>query len=122
MGINKRAKLSTVSWALFGVQGIFGAAFAAGWKKVAVDHWSSSFTGPVLTNYAAQFEIWAALVSAGFGLAFGLIAGIIVYCTNSQEGGQYYEDYYYWKSWDFIRTVRRVEKRVEPPPVPVAKP
>jgi hypothetical protein len=114
-GINKRSKLSTVSWALFGFQGILGGAFAAGWKQVATNYWSSNFTGPVLTNFGQQFEFYAALVSAGFGLAFGLLAGLIIYCTNGQLGGQYYEDYYYWKSWDFIRTVK-IEPKVEKKP------
>jgi len=33
--IKKNLIISTVSWSLFGVQGIVGAAFAAGWKAIA---------------------------------------------------------------------------------------
>ena len=32
--INEKIILSTVSWSLFGIQGIIGAAFAAGWKAI----------------------------------------------------------------------------------------
>ncbi len=89
-GIDKSFKLSTVSWALFGIQGILGGAFASGWKEVATKYWSNNFAGNVLTNFGRQYEFYAALVSAGFGLAFGLLSGLIILCSNSQLSGQYY--------------------------------
>lgn len=54
-GINRRSKLSTVSWALFGFQGILGGAFASGWKQVATNYWSAKFAGSVLTNFGQQY-------------------------------------------------------------------
>lgn len=32
--VNQKTIVSTVSWSLFGIQGIIGAAFAAGWKAI----------------------------------------------------------------------------------------
>jgi hypothetical protein len=55
-GINKRKIVSTVSWSLFGFQGILGGCFAAAWKQVAMNNWQSSFsTGLVLKNYAPSY-------------------------------------------------------------------
>lgn len=45
------------------------------------------------------------LVSVGMGLAFGLLAGALIYLTNFQTGSQYFDDGYYWRNHDCIRTL-----------------
>jgi hypothetical protein len=85
-GISRGYILSTVSWSLFAIQGFIGGCFSAGWKRLANDKYSSTFssTGSVLKNYGEQYQFYAMLVSAGMGLGFGLIAGVIIYFTNFQ--------------------------------------
>jgi hypothetical protein len=109
-GVNKGWVVSTVSWSLFGLQGIVGGVLASGWKKLATNNWSGTIAANVLNNFGEQFGIYAALICAGMGLACGIVAGLLVYCLNFQLGTQYYEDYYYWKSQDFIRTIRAEPK------------
>lgn len=120
-GINNKNIISTVSWSLFGFQGILGGCFAAAWKQVAFNNWQSTFAnGLVLKNFGASYEVYAALLSAGIGMGFGLIAGIIIYLTTFQYSNEFFEDGYYWRSSDCIRTLRPGERRPLAPQPPVA--
>lgn len=49
--INQGYILSTVSWSLFGIQGVLGGCFSAGWKALANNKYSSNFSTLVLLNY-----------------------------------------------------------------------
>ena len=84
---------------------------ASGWKKLATNYWTSSIATNVLSNFGEQFEFYAALISAGIGMGVGILAAILIYCVNIQLGTQYYEDYYYWKSSNFISTVKLPEPK-----------
>lgn len=97
--------VTTVSWMLFGVNGFFGGLMAAAWKDEANKNHSSRFSSSVLKNFGEQNEVYIMLISAGIGLAFGIIAGLITYCTNPLKRGEYFEDGYYWRMPDGIRTV-----------------
>ena len=97
--------VSTVSWILFGVNGFLGGIFAAAWKDEANRNRSSSFSSFVLQNFGEQNEVYIMLISVGMGLGFGLIAGVLTYCTNPLKRGEYFEDGYYWRMADGIRTV-----------------
>lgn len=76
---------------MFGIQGLIGGVLASGWKKVATNYWTtSSISASVLNDFGEQFGVYAALISAGFGLGFGIIASLIIYWSNIQLGHQYY--------------------------------
>jgi len=45
------------------------------------------------------------LISVGMGLGFGLIAGLLTYITNPMRRKEYFEDGYFWRMPDGIRTV-----------------
>ena len=103
----ERTILSTVSWMLFGIQGLIGAGFAAGWKAIAFSYTSTTngykFLPDTLKNAASQNEFYIGLVSAGIGAGIGIFAGVLVYAVNDQKGYEYYEDFYYWVEEDQIR-------------------
>lgn len=100
----KRVIISTVSWSLFGIQGIVGAAFAAGWKAILyTSNNGMTVENSTLYDSSSQFEFYGGLISAGIGAAFGLGIGVIVYLVNGQESRQYFNDYYYWLASDGIR-------------------
>jgi hypothetical protein len=106
--------VSTVSWSLFGIQGFIGGCFAAGWKLLAIHRYSSSFSSSVLYNHGSSYEFWAMLVSLCFGLVAGALAGVFVYCTNVIGRNEYFDDGYYWRNSDGIRTLVRKQG----PPLP----
>lgn len=106
MGISKRLIFSTVSWSLFGLQGIIGAAFASGWKAISYNALRADSLTPISSqqsNFNPQFEFYAGLISAGIGAAFGLGAGIFIYIFNGQTSSQYFEDYFYWQNDDGLK-------------------
>jgi len=48
--------ISSVSWCLFGFQGIVGAAFAAGWKAIVYTSVDAMLVEPkAITNFSSQF-------------------------------------------------------------------
>jgi hypothetical protein len=101
--INKKTILSTVSWSLFGIQGIIGAGFAAGWKAILFSTKSGLTIEPKVLQFSSQFEFYGGLISAGIGLAFGLGVGLLVLLVNNQISREYFEDFFYWYSSDGIR-------------------
>ncbi len=95
--ISKKLVLSTVSWSLFGMQGILGACFAAGWKAINFTTVSKSMpVEPATLQFTSQFEFYGGLISAGIGMAFGLLIGGIILLINGQRSRDYFEDYLYW--------------------------
>ena len=100
---NNKTIVSTVSWSLFGIQGIIGAAFAAGWKAILFTKNNGLTIEPKVLQFSSQFEFYGGLISAGIGLAFGLVVGIIVLLVNNQISREYFEDFFYWFSTDGIR-------------------
>lgn len=54
------------------------------------------------------------LVSVGMGLAFGLAAGGLIYLTNFQKSSEYFDDGYYWRNHDCIRSLTRVSVPAKP--------
>lgn len=100
---NDKNIFSTVSWSLFGIQGIIGAAFAAGWKAILFTKNNGLTIEPKVLQFSSQFEFYGGLISAGIGLAFGLGVGFIVCLVNDQLSKEYFEDFFYWYSSDGIR-------------------
>jgi hypothetical protein len=95
-----KSVVSTISWSLFGVSGLVGAAFAAGYQKIILSH-SNGFTyraGTVDSNPGYQMLI--AVISAGIGLGFGVISAIFVNIFSSQKSNEQFTDRTYWSSDD----------------------
>lgn len=101
--INSKVIVSTVSWSLFGIQGIIGAGFAAGWKAILFTNNSGLTIEPKVLQFTSQFEFYGGLISAGIGLAFGLGVGLLILLVNNQISREYFEDFFYWYSSDGIR-------------------
>lgn len=123
--IEKRAArtkliISTVSWSLFGLQGLIGAGFAAGWKAIYFSNQNGLTIEPKTLDFTSQFEFYGGLISAGIGGAFGIVAGVIIILVNPLKSKEYFEDAYYWFSNDGIRYSKAVEpakESVKPTPV-----
>ena len=112
--IKKGRLISTVSWSLFGVQGLIGGFFATCWKGDSNINWTNTFSQTVLQNFGEQNEIYIALISMGMGLGFGILAGILIYCTTLPGRKEYFDDGFYWRNYDGIYTFRtRVEQYQE---------
>ncbi len=52
---NKKLIISTVSWSLFGLQGLIGAAFAAGWKAIYFTNTHGLTIEPKTLEFTSQF-------------------------------------------------------------------
>lgn len=106
--------ISTVSWSLFGLQGLIGAGFAAGWKAIYFDNQNGLTIEPKTLDFTSQFEFYGGLISTGIGAAFGIAAGIIIILVNPQKSKEYFEDAYYWFGNDGIRYNKAIEPIKEP--------
>lgn len=122
--ISKKLVLSTVSWSLFGMQGIIGAGFAAGWEAITFGTVSNGMTiEPTTLQFSSQFEFYGGLISAGIGMSFGLVVGVIFMAINGQRSREYFEDFYYWFNCDSIRyDIEEEQPQVKIPAKPVPKP
>lgn len=47
--------ISTVSWSLFGVQGLIGAGFASGWKAIIFTNSNGMTIEPSTLSFTSQF-------------------------------------------------------------------
>jgi hypothetical protein len=121
VAIKKKLVVSTVSWSLFGIQGIIGAGFAAGWKAIAFTANNNMPVEPATLIFSSQFEFYGGLISAGIGAAFGLAAGGVILLVNGHRSREYFEDYFYWFNYDGVRYEVEEEARivVKPSPIPV---
>ena len=71
---------------MFGFQGLLGASLSAAWKAVAFSQEHDlTVSSAVLNNFDSYRQFLAGLIAAGIGLAFGLIAGMVVYLINSHS-------------------------------------
>ena len=78
---------------------------AASWKNELMRNHPNLLSSNVTYNFPEQNEFYVMLVSVGMGLGFGLIAGLLTYITNPLLRSEYFEDGYYWRMQDGIRTV-----------------
>jgi hypothetical protein len=86
----KRWIVSTVSWSLFGIQGLIGAAFASGWKAILFTNTNGLIIESATLASSSQSEIYGGLISAGIGAAFGAGVGLILFLVSGQEKGEYF--------------------------------
>lgn len=77
--------MTTYSFSLFGLQGFVGAIFAAGYNnRVANNNNSNNFSYVnALTSPGSEFSIY--FISAGMGLASGIIIGLFAFCFSNYK-------------------------------------
>jgi hypothetical protein len=92
--------LTTVSFTLFGIQGLVGTAFAIGWKEI-IEQVSNGLPYVPLGEDSHQL-IFYVLISAGIGLAFGLVIGFIIFLVNGHLRRHHFVDRTYWLMEDGI--------------------
>ena len=98
-----RTIVSTVSWSLFGIQGLIGAAFASGWKAVLYSsNHGLTVEQTVLGISDSQYDFYGGLISAGIGAASGLVIGLLIYLVNRNGENDFFEDFVYWYSSDYL--------------------
>ena len=102
--------VSTVSWSLFGIQGIIGAGFAAGWKAILYNSKNGlPVESRILDIFNPQFELYGGLISAGIGLGSGLLVGLLVLLLNKHGENDFFEDNVYWMNTDYLNKLVRQE-------------
>ena len=93
---------NTFSFCLFGIQGFIGSIFASGFRN-ALDTQTDGLTISLGSIPYPVFNFAAACISAGIGIVFGIILGIIFYCTAKHDHSEHFHDYTYWVNDDGIR-------------------
>ncbi len=92
--------LTTVSFTLFGIQGLVGSAFAVGWKQI-IEKQSNGLPYTALGVNSANLILFG-LISAGIGMGFGLIIGFLILLTQGHERKHHFADRTYWLMEDGI--------------------
>jgi hypothetical protein len=94
--------ISTISWSLFGVQGLLGGAFASGYQRIIQSNSNGFIFSPSTLSLNPGYQLLAAAISAGIGLGVGVIAGLIILLVSSQKGSEHFTDRTYWVNDDGI--------------------
>lgn len=92
--------LSTISWSLFGVQGLLGGLFATIYSSISKSNLFNFSASSIDKN--AIFVLLMTLISAGIGLVVGLLGGLIVRCISSEDYSTLFNDKHYWRNDDGI--------------------
>lgn len=118
---NNNNIFSTVSFSLFGVQGLVGAGFAA-MNNAIIRGFSEGFTYILSTDANNNlftdlpiFTFWIGLLAVAFGVGFGIVAGIFIMIFASHTRDDHFTDTTYWVDDDGISFPGNVR-----PPAPVA--
>jgi len=94
--------VSTISWSLFGIQGLFGGIFATGYANIINSNSNGITFSSQSTNYNPGWELLVAIISAGIGLGVGALAGILIYFVSVQTHENHFDDGEYWINNDGI--------------------
>jgi len=94
--------VSTISWSLFGIQGLLGGVFATGYANIINSNSNGITFSTQSTNYNPGYELLIAVISAGIGLGFGALAGALIYFVSGQTHESHFDDGEYWINNDGI--------------------
>lgn len=86
------------------MQGIIGAAYAAGYKAIVQSYTNNLAAQNDPNEFGPHREFLFGLIAAGFGLGFGIIAGFLVLIANGQKREEHFDDTSYWITDDGIST------------------
>jgi predicted lysophospholipase L1 biosynthesis ABC-type transport system permease subunit len=78
--------ISTISWSLFGVQGLLGGAFASAYQRIIISNSNDLVFNSQTTALNPGYQMLAAVISAGIGLGCGIVSGLIIVLVSSQKG------------------------------------
>lgn len=92
--------ITSVSFVLFGIQGIVGTAFAVGWKEIIEQNSNNLPYVPNGQNSAPL--ILYGLISAGIGAAFGIFIGFLILLVNGHHRHHHFADRTYWLMEDCL--------------------
>jgi hypothetical protein len=94
--------VNTISFVLFGIQGIVGSAWTAIWNAmVRTRNDGLPYNADFMVSSAKEFA--SAWISTGLGIGFGLATGAIVMLMARHERADHFDDYTYWEKDDGIR-------------------
>lgn len=89
---------NTFSFTLFGVQGMIGACFAAIWYAgVRSRKYGFEYNFPDDDKWNQVFAWIISLISAPMGVAFGLLAGLLLMFITKYERDDYFNDFACWR-------------------------
>jgi hypothetical protein len=95
--------LSTYSFTVFCLQGLVGAAFAAGYSsKLTANSSKDGFTFSSDSLHGPANEIIIYFISAGMGIGCGILSGIPCYCINKYKTDDMFHDRVEFKPDDCI--------------------
>jgi hypothetical protein len=96
--------ISTVSWSLFGVQGLIGGAVASIYYQIAVSSPNGFVFSTKSTDMNPGYMMLIAVISAGIGFGFGVVIGIIARMSSRESFLYQFHDKQYWRNDDGIST------------------
>lgn len=102
--VQKRGINELLSFSLFGLQGLIGSGFAAGWRAIVGGYSDKVAIDKIILNQSQPiYQFVIGLISAAIGLGIGLIAGLLIYFVTRHQTYEHYTDRTYWILNDKIR-------------------
>ncbi len=89
---------------LFGIQGILGGAFATGYRDIINHNTNGVIFSDSSKDFNPGYELLISVISAGLGLASGILSGLFVLLCNNQTREGHFEDKEYWINDDGLYT------------------
>lgn len=87
--------VNTVSFGLFGIQGLVGCAWSACWRAVIITRTDNLTYNIDALPYPA-LEFASGCIAMGIGIGFGLIAGVFILLCGKHQRDDHFDDYTYW--------------------------
>lgn len=108
--LKQKSVVSTISWSLFGVQGLIGGVFATGYKNILNSNTDGFIFSVLSLNNNPGYQLLIGVISAGIGLGFGILAGLIIYLLSGHTSDDHFADRTYWINDDGISYPQAKEK------------
>ncbi len=89
--------------------GILGGVFGSGYRNIINSNSNGFAYDANSINYNPGYQMAIAMISAGIGLGFGIIAGLLILLVNRQSTKEHFTDVTYWANDDGLNTEPRKE-------------